>query len=53
LYLGKRALQEYAYQKRLEDIEADLPKHFDGSLSAEEKANTPLVPPASRQGVLH
>ncbi|MGA8171986.1 MAG: hypothetical protein WB816_14295, partial [Methylocystis sp.] len=31
------ALQKYAHQKKLEDIEADLIKHFDGSLSVEEK----------------
>jgi hypothetical protein len=34
------ALQEYAHQKRLEDIEADLAKHFDGSLSAEERKHS-------------
>ena len=31
------ALQKYAHQKKLEDIEAELAAHFDGSLSTEEK----------------
>jgi hypothetical protein len=31
------AMQKYAHQKRLEDMEAELAKHFDSALSAEEK----------------
>ena len=46
------ALQEYAHQKRLEDIEAALTKHFDGSLSAEEKETLRLCRQL-RNKVLH
>jgi hypothetical protein len=31
------ALQKYAHQKYLEDIEADVAEHFGGALSVEEK----------------
>ena len=31
------ALQKYAHKKELGEIETDLVKHFDGSLSAQEK----------------
>jgi hypothetical protein len=46
------ALQKYAHQKRLEDIEAELAKHFDGSLSTEEKETLRLCRQL-RNKVLH
>src|SRR5579863_749867 len=46
------ALQKYAHQKHLEDIEADLAKHFDGSLSAGDKETLRLCRQL-RNKVLH
>ena len=46
------ALQEYAHQNRLEDIEADLAKHFGNSLSDEEKQTLRLCRQL-RNKVLH
>ena len=46
------ALQKYAHQKRLEDIEAELAAHFGGSLSDEEKSNLCLCRQL-RNKVLH
>jgi hypothetical protein len=46
------ALQKYAHQNRLEDIEVDLAKHFGGSLSAAEKETLRLCRQL-RNKVLH
>lgn len=46
------ALQEYAHQKELKDIEDDLAKHFGDKLSAEEK-ETLLLCRQLRSKVLH
>jgi hypothetical protein len=46
------ALQKYAHQKRLEDIEVELAEHFDSSLSAEEKETLRLCRQL-RNKVLH
>jgi hypothetical protein len=46
------ALQKYAHQNRLEDIEADLAKHFGGSLSDAEKETLRLCRQL-RNKVLH
>lgn len=46
------ALQKYAHQKRLEEIEDDLAKHFTDSLSAEEKETLRLCRQL-RNKVLH
>jgi len=46
------ALQKYAHQRKLEDIETELAKHFGGSLSAEEKETLSLCRQL-RNKVLH
>lgn len=46
------ALQKYAHQKKLEDIEAELATHFDGSLPAQEKETLRLCRQL-RNKVLH
>jgi len=46
------ALQKYAHQKRLEDIETELAKHFGDTLSAEEKETLALCRQL-RNKVLH
>jgi len=46
------ALQKYAHQKKLEDIEDDLAKHFGDKLSAEEKETLRLCRQL-RNKVLH
>jgi hypothetical protein len=46
------ALQKYAHQRKLEDIETELAKHFGGSLSAEEKETLALCRQL-RNKVLH
>ena len=45
-------LKKYAHQKKLEDIETDLAKHFGGFLSAEEKGTLALCRQL-RNKVLH
>ena len=46
------ALQKYAHQKKLEDIEDDLAKHFGDALSADEKETLRLCRQL-RNKVLH
>ena len=46
------ALQKYAHKKELGEIETDLVKHFDGSLSAQEKETLRLCRQL-RNKVLH
>jgi hypothetical protein len=42
------ALQKYAHQKKLEDIEDDLAVHLGDALSVAEKGHSPAVPTASK-----